>query len=369
MSQANQAVVELKSKPLNLFNVTLDWEPGDNEQGDYATSVWAVDHDDAIRRVAEEMADSGEVQHDSSTERAEYIERVIRGAGQYAASLVEDTLSNDLENLLKDRPGVLARVKAILNEQEQPAVIQIPESVGVFDHMVVVPATALSLLIGMSKTHVDDIESGIRDGDYVASDNETLPEKQAAVATLEQLYQLAVKGQRMPVNVNPYATLTEICESLDGLGKPIAAETVDGDNVDWVSRALYFAEVALGRRREFPHAIEPDLQGLAKRQNTDAQAMANAFLLIANSGRTLTRAELSALVPQAAMEAAAKHDADNPERKTGTSIHETALAAALKDICNAADNGQAYSPAELKESQAFGDARTAAQQHFASVNT
>jgi hypothetical protein len=60
--------------PLELFNVTLDREPGDDEQGDYATSMWAIDADDAIRRVAEEMAESGEVSHDSAQDRTAYVE-------------------------------------------------------------------------------------------------------------------------------------------------------------------------------------------------------------------------------------------------------------------------------------------------------
>ncbi|WP_425952944.1 hypothetical protein [Ralstonia pseudosolanacearum] len=100
---------------LQLFNVTLDWEPGDEEQGDYATSVWAVDSDDAIRRVAEEMANSGEVCFDSDELRSEYIERVVNGAGQFAAELVKDSLDYDLGNLLKDRPDALTAIKAILD--------------------------------------------------------------------------------------------------------------------------------------------------------------------------------------------------------------------------------------------------------------
>lgn len=243
------------AEPLKLFNVTLDWEPGDDEQGDYATSVRAINHDDAIRRVAEEMADSGEVVHNSDADRQQYIQRVIDGAGQYAAELVEDTLAYDLENLLKDRPDALARIKAILDEKETPVVAaNLPDNTVDADHMVVVPASSLSLLIDMSRSHVDDVESGIRDGDYVAADNTDLPEKQTAVATIEQLCDAAIKGHRVPVGENPYATLTEICESLDGLGQPITPETVDGDKVNWISRALYFAEVALGRRARFASA-------------------------------------------------------------------------------------------------------------------
>ena len=67
---------------LELFCVTLDWQPGDDEQGDYSVSVWAVDEDDAIRQVAEEMADSGEKSFETEAERVAYIQCVIDGAGQ-----------------------------------------------------------------------------------------------------------------------------------------------------------------------------------------------------------------------------------------------------------------------------------------------
>lgn len=99
---------------LELFNVTLDWEPGDDEQGDYSTSVWAINSDDAIRRVAEEMADSGQLSHGSAQERGSYIESVVAGASQFAAELVKDTVSADLANLLCDRPDALKAIKSIL---------------------------------------------------------------------------------------------------------------------------------------------------------------------------------------------------------------------------------------------------------------
>lgn len=101
--------------PLELFNVTLDWEQGDDEQGDYATATWALDEDDAIRQVAEEMADSGEVHHETDADRTAYIQRVIAGAGPYAAERVIDTIRSDLGNLLAERPDALAAIKAILD--------------------------------------------------------------------------------------------------------------------------------------------------------------------------------------------------------------------------------------------------------------
>ncbi|AZG12123.1 MULTISPECIES: hypothetical protein [Cupriavidus] len=101
---------------LELFCVTLDWQPGDDEQGDYSVSVWAVDEDDAIRQVAEEMADSGEKSFETEAERVAYIQCVIDGAGQYAAEHVKNRLLSDLDNLLRnDRPEALKAIKAILD--------------------------------------------------------------------------------------------------------------------------------------------------------------------------------------------------------------------------------------------------------------
>lgn len=124
--QGNREMPENHSVERKLYNVTLDWEPGDDEQGDYATSVWALNEDEAIRLVAEEMADSSEVEHENDADRAAYIERVIEGAGQFAAELVADAVDRDLANLLSDRPDALQAIRAILNGQ--PA---LPETVQV----------------------------------------------------------------------------------------------------------------------------------------------------------------------------------------------------------------------------------------------
>ncbi len=42
---------------LQLFKVTLNWNPDDYSEGDYCNWVWATDSDHAIRLIAEEMAD------------------------------------------------------------------------------------------------------------------------------------------------------------------------------------------------------------------------------------------------------------------------------------------------------------------------
>lgn len=106
--------LELAVAP-ELFCVTLEWQSGDRGQGDYSVSVWAVDEDDAIRQVAEEMADSGEMSFETDAERAEYIQGVIDGAGQFAAERVKNRVLSDLNNLLKDdHPDALKAIMAIL---------------------------------------------------------------------------------------------------------------------------------------------------------------------------------------------------------------------------------------------------------------
>lgn len=46
---------------------------------------------------------------------------------------------------------------------------------------------ALSTVIGMAQSHVEDIERGIDDGTYCAAENADLPAKQAAVARIATL--------------------------------------------------------------------------------------------------------------------------------------------------------------------------------------
>jgi hypothetical protein len=51
-------------------------------------------------------------------------------------------------------------------------------------------------------------------------------------------------------NTDPYCALSEIRDCLDGLGMPITQTNVESD---FVTRSLYFAQVALGKREFFPN--------------------------------------------------------------------------------------------------------------------
>lgn len=77
------------AEKLTHFNVTLPWNPSDSSEGEYATTVWAADADEALRLAAEEMADSGEKDFDTEAERNEYIQELVNDGGYIVAALDE----------------------------------------------------------------------------------------------------------------------------------------------------------------------------------------------------------------------------------------------------------------------------------------
>ncbi len=60
---------------------------------------------------------------------------------------------------------------------------------------ILVPRKLLATLLDMSQQHVQDIESGIEDAIYRASENQDLPEKRAALDAAQQLYRDATLGK------------------------------------------------------------------------------------------------------------------------------------------------------------------------------
>lgn len=60
---------------------------------------------------------------------------------------------------------------------------------------IAIPAALLAALIGMAKTHVEDIETGLEDGTYEAADNLDFPDKQQALAEAEALLASGAKGE------------------------------------------------------------------------------------------------------------------------------------------------------------------------------
>lgn len=95
------------TKQLTLFSVTLNWGDPGSDEGDYATWVWAEDDEQAIRLVAEEMADSGEKTFDTDAERDEYIKALAATAGPSAAQKVSARVFPEIEMLMKGPAGEL----------------------------------------------------------------------------------------------------------------------------------------------------------------------------------------------------------------------------------------------------------------------
>ena len=99
---------------LRLFDVTLDWNADEPEEGDYGTTVWATSSDEAVRRAAEEMVDSGEIELPRegspgyASVRERHIRRIADGATIYAAIDVSARILRDIEQILAG-PGDEAR--------------------------------------------------------------------------------------------------------------------------------------------------------------------------------------------------------------------------------------------------------------------
>lgn len=89
----------MKTK-LRLFRVTLPWGLG---EGDYCESVWAKDDDEAIKKVATNMADGRD--HETKAERRGFIEERIANAEPYAAEEVAVTIQDAVYNLLAGPKG------------------------------------------------------------------------------------------------------------------------------------------------------------------------------------------------------------------------------------------------------------------------
>lgn len=98
---------ETPEDKLRLFTVTLPWSD-DAEEGDYATSKWATNADHAIRTVAEEMGNSGEMVFDSASDKNAWIEATIKSAGASCAEDAADVATGYLEQLLSGPDGELS---------------------------------------------------------------------------------------------------------------------------------------------------------------------------------------------------------------------------------------------------------------------
>lgn len=91
----------LDNAPLFLFDVTLDWNSSNSDEGSYSSKVWGRDEDHAVRLLAEEMADHKHSYCSTDAERERFVERRVENAPHYAAIRVASTVLNDCTELLK----------------------------------------------------------------------------------------------------------------------------------------------------------------------------------------------------------------------------------------------------------------------------
>ncbi len=78
---------------LTPFSVTLPWNPSDADEGTYATTVWADNCDEAVRLVAEEMAEHPDGGCGTDEERAEYVKLLIADGG-YVVEVAKELVQN-----------------------------------------------------------------------------------------------------------------------------------------------------------------------------------------------------------------------------------------------------------------------------------
>lgn len=96
MQQHERAAAE----PLKLFIVTLHWAVDDHEEGDYCNSVWARNHDEAVRLIAEEMSQLSDSGCNNDKEREEFVAESVANASQYAATCVAEQVGIHLQELM-----------------------------------------------------------------------------------------------------------------------------------------------------------------------------------------------------------------------------------------------------------------------------
>ena len=91
----------LVGEQLFLFEVTLEWNSSNSDEGDYSTNVWARDEEHAVRLLAEDMAHHKHSYCTTDEERERFIERRVENAASHAAIRVASNVLSDCEDLLK----------------------------------------------------------------------------------------------------------------------------------------------------------------------------------------------------------------------------------------------------------------------------
>jgi hypothetical protein len=160
---------------LKLFSVTLNWSPSGDNEGDYATYVWAKNEDEAIRMAAEEMADSDEKCFDDSEDREEYVDSLVRNASIYAAIEVSLRVNAEIETLMKGSTGTwnpeakadFETLKSIFARYGQPGSV----SKNLDDAtQVVLPAWVLKEILAIATPAWNKMCDELGKGGYAASE-------------------------------------------------------------------------------------------------------------------------------------------------------------------------------------------------------
>lgn len=99
-----------------------------------------------------------------------------------------------------------------------------------------------------------------RPGGWLERAQQALAGSPAEMGIQRRLHELRSSNDGLrEENQSLRAALTEVSESLDGLGDPVAPDSVVGDKVNYVARARYFVEIGLGKRQQFPLSSNDEL--------------------------------------------------------------------------------------------------------------
>ena len=97
-----------------LWHVILPWSwdgEASDEEGTYSTTVEGADEGEALRKAAEEMADSNEKDFDGDDERESYIESRIEGWSD--VTNVADQLASDFAEIFAEELFPDGRCRAV----------------------------------------------------------------------------------------------------------------------------------------------------------------------------------------------------------------------------------------------------------------
>jgi hypothetical protein len=109
-----------------------------------------------------------------------------------AVARTVDGLTKALVQVLEVIAGGSGDPRALAETTLRRAGVWAPEKVApacAVAEVIPVPLDVLGLLLAMANSHVEEIESGLKDGTYEASENLDLPKKQEAIKVAEHLYQ------------------------------------------------------------------------------------------------------------------------------------------------------------------------------------